>query len=258
MSKCMDLQRLTKVLKLGSPTILGRVYNNTVGRLSNLTSLAGGGNETPPVRSHTNQPAKSYIDEQGRRLYTEKDVQREIGRRLEDSEKRQDAKLREVEESYTYQIDMLTAQLESQKEIVSGAQESALKFLKETKTVAMDDGQIQSKLEGMATSWRSWAKDNAHKNIERVTELKDEERMKFLTSVKDFIQVGDKGIPDEFITPGRGSITPAIILQGMLANLICTKLISQPFLFLGKSEALKSPGKKRTFSWMYRQLLAGK
>jgi hypothetical protein len=155
-----------------------------------------------------------------------------LERGLKESKRIHECGMKAEAKNYEIKIKDLETNIEKQERIVREAQDAAIIMMKETRSYALDDDSIESRLRSSAKHWYNWAKDNAHRDINRILSLEDAESQTLRDAFRTFMAPDLDGLPPQLRDGPDAKATPWILLHAMLANYICREIFARPFWIL--------------------------
>ncbi|KAK3348635.1 hypothetical protein B0T25DRAFT_569314 [Lasiosphaeria hispida] len=147
----------------------------------------------------------------------------EVDRLIRDN-KRLDHALRKTEAKNKE----MKAEMEKKVEV---AHNYAKAILDTNKSFAASDVDIKAWFHSRSQSWYGWARDFAHSDPGRIAALSMKEKEELYSAIAPFVVLGNEGFPQ--VLAGKNTKrTMYVLLHAMLANFICTEVISSPFWYL--------------------------
>ena len=125
------------------------------------------------------------------------------------------------------EVSDLQNRLKGQDVDVRKAQETVFALAASKVSRAEDDDIIRSKLKGIRSQWKVFAKDWA---VKHMSNIKEENKSAIDQCLSRLVEAAEDRSPDGFWSQQNASKAPTILLNAELARFLAKEIISQPFI----------------------------
>ncbi|KAL2156292.1 hypothetical protein VTH82DRAFT_1037 [Thermothelomyces myriococcoides] len=152
-----------------------------------------------------------------------------------DSERRRNEQLRQEMEKVKLERDAMSRSMQNQEERIRQVQTRVFKDIGSDSWATGDDGTSRTDLENLYFRLKNWTRKHAIQDMCETSNLAPEEYKMFLRQLSNVVQLGS-GTPDP-IEHLKGQHmnkkSPAMCMQGLLAQYVYSRIICQPFFVFG-------------------------
>ncbi|KAF5972517.1 hypothetical protein FCOIX_9311 [Fusarium coicis] len=120
------------------------------------------------------------------------------------------------------EIERLKREIETQKDTVRRAQEASQAMMEQSKSFASGDNEVEIWFRRRSDDWYEWARYFAHQDPSRLASVP----CQAWNGLGEFVALQDGRLPGGLADDPK---TPYLLLQGMLANFVCTHAFSTPW-----------------------------